>query len=155
MPNEIAAGKVLVQPPPCCSAFEGIGADGIGSRQGGKVQAGQELQERQPSQLQTQTPAEAELCLSQLRPLVVVTVSKHLPGESLDELEASEQSMGRVAQCALRAYCAPVRKALAEAIHTIARRSLPALAANVSIHLYIQRTAQLLRHSLRCHAVLA
>lgn len=87
VPNEIAAGKVLVQPPPCCSAFEGIGADGIGSWQGKKVQAGHEQQERQPSQLQTQTPAEAELCLSQLRPLVVVTVSKHLPGESLDELE--------------------------------------------------------------------
>lgn len=93
VPTEIAAGKVLVQPPPPLhSTAAGIDGDPSSCQRGAEgVQSLRWQQhravEQQQSAQQRRRQAEAPRGVAQGCPLVVVTVRKHFSGDSLDELE--------------------------------------------------------------------
>ncbi|KAL4440074.1 hypothetical protein ABPG75_003075 [Micractinium tetrahymenae] len=93
VPNEIAAGKVLVQPPPLPSRKSPGSGDDSSSQQAAHAHAEQRPAQQQQQQNKRrgrtqQAQAQAQRSLAQVqRPLVVVTVSKHFPGDRLRELE--------------------------------------------------------------------
>ena len=110
VPTEIAAGKVLVQPPPPLhSTAAGIDGDPSSCQRGAEgVQSLRWQQhravEQQQSAQQRRRQAEAPRGVAQGCPLVVVSVRKHFSGDSLDELEVREQKRHELPFTALQQW---------------------------------------------------